>query len=104
MKEQQMQITVDCEISDVIAQGVEDGVVNAMFKLSIAYLAAMIVIGVVVFFFFQPEKDSTDPIDGHSGLSIKVDAMTGCQYLTTTDGGLTPRMDKSGAQLCGDKK
>jgi len=38
------------------------------------------------------EKDSTDPVDGHSGLVILVDAKTGHEYLSTAKGGLTPRL------------
>ena len=44
--------------------------------------------------------DDSDPPDGHSGLDVRTDALTGCQYLTVVRGGLTPRLDASGKQVC----
>lgn len=88
-----------CECES-IADDVEEGIISALFKLSIAYLAVSAAIALCAYFFFN-EKDSTDPIDGRSGLEIKVDALTGCQYLTTPNGGLTPRLDVNGKQICG---
>lgn len=35
-----------------------------------------------------------------SDMSIKTDYLTGCQYLTTSWGGITPRLDKNGKQVC----
>ena len=60
-----------------------------------------LVISMSVIYASKKPKDSTDPIDGRSGLEIKVDALTGCQYLTTPKGGLTPRLDANGKQICG---
>lgn len=47
------------------------------------------------------QKDSTDPPGGRSGLSIYVDHYTGCQYLSSSWGGLTPRLDTDGRHICG---
>ena len=63
-----------------------------------------LLISLSVIYSSSSPKDSTDPIDGRSGLEIKVDAMTGCQYLTTPKGGLTPRLDANGKQICGGVK
>ncbi len=35
-----------------------------------------------------------------SGLLLYTDPVTGCQYLNTGRGNLTPRMDKEGKQIC----
>lgn len=35
-----------------------------------------------------------------SGVSIRVDYRTGCQYLVTMFGGITPRMEVDGRQVC----
>lgn len=44
-------------------------------------------------------RDSTDPPWPHrSGMVIRTDAATGCEYLETSDGGITPRMDGGGHQ------
>lgn len=45
-------------------------------------------------------RDSTDTPDKRSGMAIRYDAMTGCQYLESSGGGLTPRLDSTGKQIC----
>lgn len=37
---------------------------------------------------------STDPI------RARLDPLTGCEYITYREGGITPRMDASGKQVC----
>lgn len=65
-----------------------------------------IVLCVVVFVFFAVyghnlyEKDSTDPPSGRSGLGLQIDHMTGCHYLITLFGGITPRLDADGQHVC----
>lgn len=46
-----------------------------------------------------PQRDSTDdPDTGRvSGMSIKIDHLTGCQYLSRS--GLTPRLDIDGSHM-----
>jgi len=44
--------------------------------------------------------DNTDG-EKRSGLKPHVDALTGCQYLSTPRGGLYPRLDENGQPLCG---
>jgi hypothetical protein len=39
-------------------------------------------------------RDDTDPPGGRSGLIVKTDAATGCQYLN--NGGITPRIAEDG--------
>lgn len=49
------------------------------------------------------EYDNTDARRGeHSGLRLRTDALTGCQYLQAGDA-LTPRLDASGRQICGPR-
>jgi len=47
----------------------------------------------------KPRND-TDPADGRSGLALFVDNRTGCHYLSSPAGGLTPRLDSEGNQIC----
>ena len=47
-------------------------------------------------------KDSTDPNWGRSGLIIRTDNETGLQYLQSSGGHLTPRLDKDGNQMVSD--
>ncbi len=45
-------------------------------------------------------KDDSDPENGVSGMNVYRDNLTGCEYLGITHGGLTPRMDRNGQQVC----
>lgn len=45
------------------------------------------------------KRDNSDA-KRRSGLIVRTDALTGCQYLETILGGVTPRLDKDGKQIC----
>lgn len=46
-------------------------------------------------------KDSTDPVDGRSGMVLYVDAATGCNYLSSgRQYGITPRLRADGSIWC----
>jgi hypothetical protein len=45
-------------------------------------------------------RDDTDG-EARSGLKLRTDARTGCQYLESAGGGLTPRLGKDGRHVCG---
>lgn len=49
-------------------------------------------------------KDDTDPPNGRSGMVLRTDALTGCQYLATPGilghSALTPRLDEYGNHVC----
>lgn len=46
-----------------------------------------------------------DNSDGQirSGMRVHVDNLTGCEYLSVPSGGITPRVDASGKQICGGR-
>lgn len=47
-------------------------------------------------------RDDTDAPDERSGLELRTDFGTGCQYLEASSGGLTPRLDADGNHMgCG---
>lgn len=98
------EITVDIpELQKVIFKTIAGAVLAAltvMFKRLVMVVIASIAVLLMWNYLFAP-KDSTDPIDGRSGLAIKVDAMTQCQYLVTSSGGITPRLEH-GQQICGE--
>ena len=49
----------------------------------------------------QQFDDSDDLKNGkRSGLMIKTDWLTGCQYLVTTNLSITPRLDVDGLPIC----
>lgn len=56
--------------------------------------------GVWLLSWLQP-LDSTDGRDARSGMRLRVDYGTGCQYLESTWGSLTPRLDEAGKPMCG---
>lgn len=66
---------------------------SKMNKLVLALLITSALVGCAA-------KDSTDPAEGISGLSLFSDNMTGCQYLSHNSGALTPRMNADGKQVC----
>ena len=49
------------------------------------------------------DYDSTDNGKKRSGLSLMVDAQTGCHYLSA-GGGITPRISRSGVHICNGKQ
>jgi hypothetical protein len=46
---------------------------------------------------FEPKDDSDFP-DHSSGMSVLIDHLTGCQYLSRSS--LIPRLDATGKQIC----
>jgi nitric oxide reductase large subunit len=59
-------------------------------------VAVMLVVGLLPI-----GRDDTDPgaWGARSGLVPSTDALTGCQYLRTSGGGITPRMTSDGKHL-----
>ena len=68
--------------------------------ITTAAVLISIVIVVGLWAHHQPPRDDSDPIDGRSNMSVLTDALTGCQYLTTSRGGITPRWTRDGEQVC----
>jgi hypothetical protein len=72
------------------------------FFLSIAWFLLAVHILLSIWNHWIPLlKDDTDPVVGRSGMEVLVDNRTGCQYLATSTGGLTPRLDDMGGPVCG---
>jgi len=62
--------------------------VAAFFVLALAYT------------FIPILTDSTDDGRDRSGVSLRIDNLTGCHYLEGAGGGITPRVDKEGTHIC----
>jgi len=86
------------EVEDLIACGVDQGIWKVFFFIFWVYLA-VIFFDVVTFKLFQWGADSTDTDSARSGMAIKTDNKTGCEYLVTGNGGITPRLDREGYQM-----
>jgi hypothetical protein len=64
--------------------------------------AALVLLGLLIDALRLRPIDSTDAgYFERSGMRPRVDALTGCHYLETSGGGLTPRLDRAGRQVCG---
>lgn len=50
-------------------------------------------------YFWPHAFDDSDAPPARSGLRIKTDNLTGCQYLVTMTG-ITPRVNRDGKQVC----
>lgn len=47
-------------------------------------------------------RDSTDTAAERSGMTLRTDALTGCQYLESRTGYLTPRLDSDKMIVCNE--
>ncbi len=81
----------------LMADAVFDGVTKAVAWIC----AVIIVLGLIDSAIRYPQKDDTDPSGGRSGLKIYTDSGTGCQYLSVSGGGVTPRLSADGQPICG---
>ena len=93
----------DLEIT--IAKGIHLHYKKFMHDLRIVILSGAlgITLSLIGLDHFMP-YDSTDYVDEgeRSGMTIKIDAKTGCHYLNSN--GLTPRLNKDGTQICTGKE
>ncbi len=76
---------------------IEEGILKAFYRFAI--IVGFIVSISYILNYIPIMKDDTDPKWGRSGMAIKVDHLTGCEYLSGV-GGLTPRLDVEGSQIC----
>lgn len=75
-----------------------------LVEAAMILLGAFVLIAILLASFTRPDRplDSTDaPTGQRSEMAVRVDALTGCQYLADVRGGLTPRLGPDGRQLCG---
>ena len=63
-------------------------------------IAAALFVLVLVYSFFPILTDSTDSGTDRSGVSLRIDHLTGCHYLEGAGGGLIARVNKQGTHIC----
>lgn len=78
-----------------------------MLKWILDATAIVIICGMVVI--VATRFSAFDDTDNHttgerSGVSLYTDHLTGCQYLGTLFGGITPRLDQHGNHICEGKR
>ncbi|WP_017993809.1 hypothetical protein [Rhizobium leguminosarum] len=66
-------------------------------------LVVLVVLFVAVMLEAFKERDDTDPPNDRSGMVLFIDHRTGCHYVGTPHGGITPRLDRNGEQICDPK-
>ncbi len=92
----------------VLSHIIEQGVASAM-KKTVSHVMNLVFIGIAaaaIYLYLFTDRfdyDSTDMIGKRSGMSLHVDALTGCHWLGGKDGGLTPRMGSDGKQICNEQ-
>lgn len=61
----------------------------------------VITITIIIFTIFCLNVDNSDKnFFERNSLTIETDYLTGCQYFESLRGGITPRLDKDGKQVC----
>lgn len=91
----------------VLAMGFHSGMMKILDYLGIQALKLLFIIIAANFIMFFSgyftgayDRDDTDFPDSRSNMNSYIDAKTGCEYLSTQGGSLTPRLDKEGNQIC----
>jgi hypothetical protein len=75
---------------------ITDMVINHLIWRGLLYLLIILVLSRLVFPWFMPTDDSDAGRFQRSDMEILTDHLTGCQYLTGSRGGLTPRLNADG--------
>lgn len=87
----------------VIAQIViKKGIISAFWSIVLVLILGSLLVSAIEFVInasgMNP-RDDTDPPGGRSGMSVKIDCGAGLQYLSTPEGGLTPRLTLDGVHM-----
>lgn len=95
------------EITEIITKvtqtAIQDAAWSVIGKLAIIYVVVTVLLSGVNYVlgtYTDIGRDDSDPPSGRSDMKILTDHKTGCQYLMAAHGGLTPRLDENGKQMC----
>lgn len=80
---------------DILINAIYKGGMKLFIRLSQILFSAYLLIALIGYFSGQYDKDSTDSPNSRNGLRIHTDNLTGCQYLSTISGDITPRLTES---------
>jgi len=84
----------------MLRKAIGTGITDAIAFVLIVYLFS-IGVGYLYGLIFADYDNTDDKQNGvRSGVELVIDHGTGCQYLQSQLGYLTPRMDKEGKQVC----
>lgn len=83
-----------------VAKGLIEGLKSLVmwtFRWLLLFFAISIVVHVSPL--FRDDSDEPGWLGGRSGVLPSVDQLTGCEYLRTSAGGITPRLDGYGRHV-----
>lgn len=82
---------------DKLSEAFEKAMKNALHSTLHMIMIMFCVFSVSVFLFSGAyKKDDTDSNNKRSGMALRTDNATWCQYLESQGGGITPRLSKGG--------
>ena len=68
-------------------------------KNDIFWICLILIMMQILFYNFPINRDVTDG-EHPSGMALRIDAETGCQYLEGTHGGMIKRLNSDGEHIC----
>ena len=90
----------DGESLEAIGARLAEGAILTVWRYAVIGFVGLLIVGLLLQGLMP--KDSTDASRWvRSGLRLRTDASTGCQYLETSDGAVTPRLTADGRPMCG---
>lgn len=94
-------VTFDKDSIETIGKQLMEGMLTTIGKWFVIGLVVVAIIGAVSEG-MQWGFDGTDDKEHgkRSGITLRTDHGTGCQYLETSDGGITPRLTPEGKHYC----
>jgi hypothetical protein len=89
------------EATEAFGKALMEGMLVTIGKW-ITIIVIAVAVGVAVVDYFRLGFDDTDNLatGKRSNMALRTDYGTGCQYLESSDGELTPRLDRNGKQFC----
>lgn len=69
-------------------------------KKDLTFVVIILICAQAIYAVSDIGKDDSDNAKERSGMIVRTDYKTGCQYLESQKGGLTPRLRKDGTHLC----
>jgi hypothetical protein len=93
-------LSVSKESGEALGRNMMSGAIEQVGKVLFLAIIFIVVAGTILRVFGIPARDSTDSPTERSGFKLRTDYGTGCQYLESRDGFLSPRLDKTGKQVC----